>query len=70
MKVLEGERPRIPSSCPKEWGELMKRCWATDPTRRPTFSKIVKALEELSRAKIFRALDKEEASLFGSKGWS
>jgi len=28
-------RPSIPGSCPREWAELMRHCWAHEPDQRP-----------------------------------
>lgn len=45
--VLDGERPEIPEQCPKELADLIKRCWASDPSVRPSFSTICLELRNL-----------------------
>jgi len=34
-------RPEIPEGTPVNLGKLIKKCWTTDPTKRPAFSDIV-----------------------------
>ncbi|XP_072964888.1 serine/threonine/tyrosine-protein kinase HT1-like [Typha angustifolia] len=38
-------RPRLPPSCPPAFSHLIKRCWATNPDKRPQFEDIVTILE-------------------------
>ena len=46
--VMNGTlRPGRPADCPREWVSLMERCWATQPSRRATFTEIADALDEL-----------------------
>ncbi|KAK9804337.1 hypothetical protein WJX72_008076 [[Myrmecia] bisecta] len=45
--VMNGTlRPSRPADCPNEWMSLMEACWATQPSRRPTFTQIAAALDE------------------------
>jgi hypothetical protein len=37
----EGKRPEIPKNCPRRLQELIQKCWAQDPTLRPSFEQIV-----------------------------
>ncbi|KAK9891653.1 hypothetical protein WA026_015621 [Henosepilachna vigintioctopunctata] len=37
----------IPSTCPKPWGELMEKCWESDPHRRPSFEQILESLDSI-----------------------
>ncbi|KAL6874071.1 hypothetical protein ACP4OV_014153 [Aristida adscensionis] len=39
-------RPPLSSSCPPVLNNLIKRCWAANPARRPEFSYIVSVLEK------------------------
>jgi serine/threonine protein kinase len=47
-KVVQGYRLPVPENTPPEIGELMKRCWAADPSDRPSFKKIAAELEKLA----------------------
>ncbi|KAK4765749.1 hypothetical protein SAY86_026839 [Trapa natans] len=40
------ERPPLPASCQPALAHLIKRCWATNPVKRPDFRDIVAALEK------------------------
>ncbi|KAL1826273.1 hypothetical protein ACET3Z_004685 [Daucus carota] len=42
----KNERPPIPASCQPALAQLIKRCWAANPAKRPDFSYIVSALEK------------------------
>jgi serine/threonine protein kinase len=44
QKVAAGERPTFSIQWPREWVSLMRRCWDTDPTQRPTFDEIAAEL--------------------------
>jgi alpha-tubulin suppressor-like RCC1 family protein len=39
-------RPAIPKTCPKDWADLMKRCWDHLPNKRPTFNEIIESLQK------------------------
>ncbi|KAG6551463.1 hypothetical protein Mapa_006886 [Marchantia paleacea] len=43
-------RPLIPSWCDPAWRSLMERCWANEPTARPSFSDIAKELRTMAAA--------------------
>lgn len=40
-------RPGQPPDCPKEWCALMDRCWATQPSKRATFTEVADTLDEM-----------------------
>ena len=40
IRILGGERPKIIPGTPKNYEELMKKCWDPDPTRRPAAEKV------------------------------
>ena len=44
--VVKGDRPAIPKDIPKHWTRLIQSCWQEKASKRPTFDKIVKQLEE------------------------
>ncbi|OHS97880.1 TKL family protein kinase [Tritrichomonas foetus] len=44
-KVMAGERPQIPSNISDSLQSLIKRCWAQDPSQRPSMHQVVAELE-------------------------
>lgn len=51
--VTENLRPEVPENC--LWGDLMKECWASEPSDRPSFDKIYQDL-----IKIYEKLDEND----------
>ncbi|KAI4871963.1 hypothetical protein NFI96_021267 [Prochilodus magdalenae] len=47
LVVEKNERLTIPSSCPASFAGLMRKCWETDPTKRPVFKEILSTLEAM-----------------------
>ncbi|XP_072541935.1 mitogen-activated protein kinase kinase kinase 20 isoform X1 [Salminus brasiliensis] len=47
LVVEKNERLTIPSSCPASFAGLMRRCWETDPVKRPLFKEILSTLEAM-----------------------
>jgi hypothetical protein len=45
--VLKDYRPQIPDSVPAHVKALIEDCWATNPTKRPTFKQIIARLEQM-----------------------
>lgn len=45
--VLNGGRPILPNRCPNMLKYLIERCWAHNPTARPSFDQISKELQHL-----------------------
>lgn len=43
--VINGNRPTIPTSCPHGLEKLIKSCWESDPSKRPSAAQIVQKLE-------------------------
>ncbi|GES81616.1 kinase-like domain-containing protein [Rhizophagus clarus] len=43
-KIIDGERPKITDDTPKCLAKLMKRCWDSDPTKRPSITEIRETL--------------------------
>jgi hypothetical protein len=39
--AVGGERPPIPPQCPAALAQLMRQCWAKDPSKRPDFTSIL-----------------------------
>ena len=46
MKVLSGERPKLPDSIPENYKSLIMQCWAQHPDERPTFDAIYHVMIE------------------------
>jgi len=44
-RVIEGERPLIPTSTPPEFKKVIEACWDGDPDKRPSFVEIVENLK-------------------------
>eukprot|EP00607_Mallomonas_marina_P007294 CAMPEP_0182418564 /NCGR_PEP_ID=MMETSP1167-20130531/2964_1 /TAXON_ID=2988 /ORGANISM="Mallomonas Sp, Strain CCMP3275" /LENGTH=608 /DNA_ID=CAMNT_0024592827 /DNA_START=54 /DNA_END=1880 /DNA_ORIENTATION=+ len=45
--VVQGERPKLDKSWPKEFSALLEACWHKDQTRRPSFLSIMDTLDSL-----------------------
>jgi len=48
--VSSGLRPAPLAHCPEELGDLMSKCWADDPARRPGFAAVCRRLDEVVHA--------------------
>ncbi|RHZ75440.1 hypothetical protein Glove_213g2 [Diversispora epigaea] len=46
LDILDGKRPEITEDTPKCWADLMKRCWRSDPSQRPTIKEIYKLTDK------------------------
>ncbi|KAL7881825.1 hypothetical protein AOLI_G00086740 [Acnodon oligacanthus] len=47
LVVEKNERLTIPSSCPASFACLMRKCWETEPSKRPLFKEILSTLEAM-----------------------
>ena len=47
--VLAGVRPSSPRGMDRSYGDLMRECWACEPSLRPSFSEVVQRLARLSQ---------------------
>jgi Leucine-rich repeat (LRR) protein/serine/threonine protein kinase/GTPase SAR1 family protein len=45
--IIGGLRPSFPETCPQDYQNLVKSCWATDPEDRPSFGRIAETLEAM-----------------------
>ncbi len=45
--IAENLRPTIPTTCPKEYANLIESCWHTNPKERPTMEEVVERLSLL-----------------------
>lgn len=46
LVVHKGYRPAVDPKWPQAFGDLMKRCWSNNPSKRPEFSDITEILAE------------------------
>lgn len=42
--VLSGQRPKIPSTCPIQYAQLIRDCWSHSPNERPAFAEVKASL--------------------------
>ena len=47
FKVFNGYRPPIPEDMPRGMKTLVEACWSHNPTERPSFRFITRALQKL-----------------------
>eukprot|EP01129_Flabellula_baltica_P015733 TRINITY_DN8114_c0_g1_i1.p1 TRINITY_DN8114_c0_g1~~TRINITY_DN8114_c0_g1_i1.p1 ORF type:complete len:1122 (+),score=231.22 TRINITY_DN8114_c0_g1_i1:81-3446(+) len=52
LYVIRGERPVIPKYCDEKLKKLIKRCWAKNPSKRPSFNDIVSSLTDIYESTI------------------
>ena len=54
-QVSLGKRPNLNANCivPQEYVDLMKQCWSTAPSQRPSFSVIASSLRAMTRRRMF-----------------
>jgi serine/threonine protein kinase len=43
-KIIDGKRPKITEDTPEDFSNLMKKCWNSDPSERPSAKKVCKSL--------------------------
>ncbi|RHZ61735.1 hypothetical protein Glove_346g125 [Diversispora epigaea] len=46
LDILDGKRPEITEDTPECWANLMKSCWYSGPSQRPTIEEIYEVSEE------------------------
>ncbi|RGB42754.1 hypothetical protein C1646_750655 [Rhizophagus diaphanus] len=49
IEICDGRRPPIITNAPKGYTELMKKCWHSDPTKRPTAKKLYRKIRAILR---------------------
>ncbi|CAM8889430.1 hypothetical protein QQ045_027532 [Rhodiola kirilowii] len=49
--VAQHLRPDIPRCCPTAFANIMKKCWDTNPDKRPDMEEVVRLLEEIDTSK-------------------
>jgi len=48
-RVIHGKRPQMPENLPKEYSELIRKCWAPKPDERPNFSEALDLLAPIAK---------------------
>mmetsp|Transcript_16240 Transcript_16240/g.33375 ORF Transcript_16240/g.33375 Transcript_16240/m.33375 type:complete len:1289 (+) Transcript_16240:43-3909(+) len=67
VKVTSGFRPSLPSEMPKVLADLMQRCWAGNPKKRPTFDEIITEIRiEMKRGNMMYKSNGGSGSMSGS----
>ena len=46
-KIIDGKRPEITDDTPECFANLMKRCWDSDPSKRPSIAEIKNTIMDL-----------------------
>ena len=46
LDVLEGRRPQVPPDTPQDFAKLIKKCWHSDPNKRPAMEDVIELLED------------------------
>ncbi|KAI5068346.1 hypothetical protein GOP47_0016691 [Adiantum capillus-veneris] len=46
-RLLRGERPSLPRTCPQYLSSYIERCWHANPEKRPSFAQISRTLRHL-----------------------
>ncbi|GES79652.1 kinase-like domain-containing protein [Rhizophagus clarus] len=60
MELFNGCRPDVVKGTPDAYVSLMKRCWHSDPTKRPTAEELVYLVKELSTYTCFKKINLSE----------
>jgi hypothetical protein len=47
IEVANGTRPTVPSDCPADYLQTMKRCWKADPSKRPSMDRVLESMEAM-----------------------
>jgi serine/threonine protein kinase len=70
-KILDGERPEITEDTPECYANLMKRCWDSDPKKRPLITEIRKTFGKWffknKSIEIFKQAEKKRKELINLK---
>jgi len=48
-RVIHGKRPQIPPTVPKDYSDLIRRCWCHKPDERPDFSEALELLKPMAK---------------------
>jgi serine/threonine protein kinase len=62
-KTQSRERPPIPDSMKREVGQLIERCWDSDPTKRPSIGGVWHILKQMN----FAIIDGVDSNYIGER---
>jgi serine/threonine protein kinase len=70
-EIIDGKRPKITDDTPEDFANLMKKCWNSDPEKRPAATKICEILNSWlnteNDAKYFNQAEEIRLELIKSK---
>ncbi|EXX59975.1 Sps1p [Rhizophagus irregularis DAOM 197198w] len=67
FKILDGERPKITKDTPECYDDLMKKCWDSNPSKRPTIYEISNSLLYCDAIVEFEQAEKKRLELIQLK---
>ncbi|EXX74916.1 kinase-like domain-containing protein [Rhizophagus irregularis DAOM 181602=DAOM 197198] len=70
FKILDGERPKITEDTPKFYANLMKKCWDSNPSKRPTIVEMYNYISSWSNTRgtiEYRQAENKRLELIRSK---
>jgi len=66
-RVIHGKRPQMPADIPKDYADIIRKCWAPKPDDRPAFSDVFEMLVPLAK-RTKREMKKEGKGKHGYLG--
>ncbi|POG70612.1 kinase-like domain-containing protein, partial [Rhizophagus irregularis DAOM 181602=DAOM 197198] len=69
LRIIDGKRPIVTNDTPECYSNLMKRCWTSDPLKRPSITKIKDIVYDWYKKSggIFYEAEKKRLELIQSK---
>ena len=47
--IGNGQNPMVPDDCPDSLRKMMRNCWYLDPKKRPSFTRLIETLQQLTQ---------------------
>ncbi|POG62771.1 hypothetical protein GLOIN_2v1693258, partial [Rhizophagus irregularis DAOM 181602=DAOM 197198] len=66
-EIIDGKRPEITNDTPECFANLMKKCWDSDPLKRPTSYEIEQSLNKMYGDEVFKQAEKKRLVLIQLK---
>ncbi|POG67163.1 kinase-like domain-containing protein [Rhizophagus irregularis DAOM 181602=DAOM 197198] len=70
-KIIDGKRPEITNDTPECFANLMKKCWDSDPLKRPTIGEVKRSIHEylcrFDKVETFKQAEKKRLELIQLK---